>query len=99
MAKLAAISAVLLLTLAAPASAQHVIYNPGLLRPVLSQCQLPELRTGQSLHELWQQLWLAGRLRLARLLSAPLPPSLSPLLSARNPGASHPRPRSVQRTP
>ena len=29
MAKLAAISAVLLLALAAPASAQHVIYNPG----------------------------------------------------------------------
>ena len=29
MAKLATISAVLLLALAAPASAQHVIYNPG----------------------------------------------------------------------
>jgi hypothetical protein len=52
--------------------------QPRLVCPVLSERQLSELRTGQSLHE----LWLAGCICPARLLPAPgLPPPLSPLLS------------------
>jgi hypothetical protein len=73
--------------------------QPRLVCPVLSQCQLSELRTGQSLHE----LWLAGCICQARILSAPgLPPPLSPLLRLRSgctSAAAHRTPRLNRRPP